>query len=81
MALSFDLNDTRGDSPASLVRVFVNGKAIPETPPVHVESHWAMLEVTSALIEGDNLIAVCLPQALLDYRVYLSGEAPASIQS
>ena len=56
--------------------MFVNGKAIPESPPFHAESHWAMLEVTSALADGDNLIAVCLPQALFDYRVYLSGEAP-----
>ena len=71
-----DLNDTRGETPESLVRVFVNGKAIPENPPFRAESHWAMLEVTSALADGDNLIAVCLPQALFDYRVYLSGEAP-----
>jgi hypothetical protein len=28
------------------------------------------------LCDGDNLIAVCLPQALLDYRVYLSGQPP-----
>jgi len=71
-----DLNDTRGETPASLVRVFVNGRAIPENPPFHAESHWAMLEVTPALGDGDNLIAVCLPQALFDYRAYLSGEAP-----
>ena len=35
-----------------------------------------MLEVTSALTDGNNVITVCLPQALFDYRVYLSGEAP-----
>ena len=71
-----DLNDTRGKTPTSLVHVFVNGQAIPENPPFRVESHWAMPEVTSALKDGDNLITVCLPQALFDYRVYLSGEAP-----
>jgi hypothetical protein len=71
-----DLNDTRGESSSSLVRVFVNGKEIPENPPFRAESHWAMPEVTSALTDGDNLITVCLPQALLDYRVYLSGEPP-----
>ncbi len=32
-----------------------------------------MLEVTSALTDGENVITVCLPQALFDYRVYLSG--------
>jgi hypothetical protein len=72
----FDLNDTRGDSPTSQVQVFVNGKAIPENPPRHAESHWAMLDVTSALVDGKNVITVCLPQALFDYRVYLSGTAP-----
>jgi len=73
-----DLNDTRGDSPASTVLVFVNGKAIPEKPPFRTESHWGMLDVTSALTDGDNLIAVCLPQALFDYRAYLSGESPGT---
>ena len=71
-----DLNDTRGNSPTSTVMVFVNGKAIPESPPFRTESHWAMLDVTSAVTDGENLITVCLPQALFDYRVYLSGEAP-----
>lgn len=73
----FDLNDTRGQSPASLVRAFVNGREISEDPPLRAESHWALLEATSALKDGDNTIAVCLPQAILTYRVYLSGEAPA----
>jgi hypothetical protein len=72
----FDLNDTRGETPAGLVQLFVNGRAIPENPPFRAESHWAMPEVSSALTGGDNLIALCLPQALLGYRVYLSGEAP-----
>ncbi len=71
-----DLNDTRGESPTSAVLVFANGKAIAENPPFRTESHWAMLEVTSALTDGENLITVCLPQALFDYRVYLSSEAP-----
>ena len=74
-----DLNDTRGDTPTSSVLVFVNGKAIPKNPPFRTESHWAMLEVTSALTDGDNVITVCLPQALFDYRVYLSGDAPADL--
>ncbi|MBE3068900.1 MAG: hypothetical protein IMZ66_01550, partial [Planctomycetes bacterium] len=73
-----DLNDTRGDSPTRLVRVFVNGKAIEENPPLRTESHWAMLEVTSALTDGANVITVCLPQAIIDYRAYLSGEAPGA---
>lgn len=71
-----DLNDTRGNTPTSTVLVFVNGKPIAETPPFHTESHWAMLEVTSALADGENVITVCLPQAVIAYRAYLSGEAP-----
>ena len=74
----FDLNDTRSTAANSDVLVFVNGKAIPENPPFKVESHWGMLDVTSAITDGDNVITVCLPQALFDYRVYLSGEAPGT---
>jgi len=70
----FDLNDTRGDSN---VLAFVNGKPVTEDPPRKVESHWAMLDVSDALVDGKNVITICLPQALLDYRVYISGTAPA----
>jgi hypothetical protein len=69
----FDLNDTRGDSN---VLVFVNGKAIAEDPPRKVESHWAMLDISDALVDGKNVITICLPQALLDYRTYISGSSP-----
>ena len=71
-----DLNDTRGKAPTSVVHAFVNGVEMEEKPPLRTESHWAMLEVTSALTNGENVIAVCLPQALITYRAYLSGEAP-----
>jgi len=70
----FDLNDSRGDSN---VLAFVNGKSVTEDPPRKVESHWAMLDVSDALVDGKNVITICLPQALLDYRVYLSPSAPA----
>jgi hypothetical protein len=74
----FDLNDTRGSGLTSDVLVFVNGQAIPENPPFKTESHWGMLDITPALVDGDNVITVCLPQALFDYRVYLSGDAPGT---
>jgi hypothetical protein len=73
----FDLDDTRGDSPTSNVLAFVNGKAIAENPPRKAESHFAMLDVSAALTAGPNVITLCLPQAVLDYRVYLSGAKPA----
>ena len=74
----WDLNNTRpgATNPKGDVLVFLNGKAIPENPPNRNESHWCALEVTSALADGDNVITLCLPQALIDYRCYLSAEAP-----
>jgi hypothetical protein len=74
----FDLNNTHPEGPTNNVLVFVNGRAISENPPRKTESHWATLEVSDALVDGANLITICLPQALLAYRVYLSGTAPAS---
>jgi hypothetical protein len=72
----FDLNDTRSDEPTRHVLAFVNGKPVSENPPRQLESHWAMLDVSDALVDGNNVITICLPQGLLDYRTYLSGDAP-----
>ena len=77
-AYIWDFNDTRGgeSDPKGDVLVFVNGKAFPETPPHRMQEHWGAYEITSALTDGDNVLTICLPQAILDYRCYLSGEAP-----
>ena len=69
----WDFNDARNTT----VSVFVNGKAIPETDDtLHMAEHSCALDVTSALTDGDNVITLCLPQAMIDYRCYLSGDEP-----
>ncbi len=75
----WDFNDTRrgGDDTRGKVYVFMNGAAIPEAATATMGEHACALEVTQALVDGDNVLTVCLPQAMIDYRCYLSGEAPA----
>jgi len=74
----WDFNDTRpkADDPKSNVRVYVNGTLIPEIPARRNESHWAALEVSKELIEGDNLIAITLPKGMFNGRVYLAAHEP-----
>ena len=73
----WDLNDTRPNpSRPSDVLVFVNGKPIVESPVRREEGHWAMLEVTHALKDGKNSVALMLPQGCLVYRTYLSPSPP-----
>jgi hypothetical protein len=80
---TFDLNDNRGGANPgwgiaanSYVKVYLNGTLIPEIPLRVTESHWAALEVTSQLKEGDNQITFELPNGLFNGRVYLSGHEP-----
>lgn len=76
----WDMNDTRQHqgTPTSHTDVlaFINGHALKEDPPDRSESHHAALEITDALTSGENVITLCLPQAIIDYRAYLSGEVP-----
>jgi len=75
----WDLNDTRPRNDLSAfadVLYFVNGKPMPETPPVRDEGHWSAVEVSSALTAGDNLVTVMLPKAVFLYRAYLSTHFP-----
>ena len=73
----WDLENTspRTDAPSDVL-VYVNGRLIPENPPVRTNWHWCGLDITPALHDGDNLITYCLPYGLIIYRSYLSGEAP-----
>jgi len=75
----WDFNDTRKgkDDPKGTVLVFMNGAALPETTTLRMGEHACALEVTPALADGDNVLTVCLPQAMITYRCYLSGEPPA----
>ena len=75
----WDFNDARRavDDPKGGVYVFLNGKAIPETDFTRtMPEHSCALEVSDALTDGDNVLTVCLPQAMIDYRCYLSYQEP-----
>jgi hypothetical protein len=58
------------------VFVYVNGQLCPENPPMRRGWHFSQVEITSALKDGDNLITFELPVGFIDYRSYLTGEAP-----
>ena len=78
----WDLENTMESKDASSARtdvfVYVNGKLIPEDPPVRIGWHWCGLDITSALKDGDNLITYCLPHGMIIYRSYLTGDEPAT---
>lgn len=57
--------------------IYLNGKKVGE-PIVAGSPSWAVVEVTDALQEGDNLLALRLPRNFLGYRAYLTGEPPAT---
>jgi hypothetical protein len=74
----WDLNETRQviDDPNKGVQIYVNGTLLPETPLKITQDHWIALDATQALKDGDNLLAVTLPDGLFNYRVYLSPHEP-----
>ncbi len=78
----WDFNDTRpnrNDPTANTdVLVFLNGQAVPENPPIRMDSHWVELEISSQLADGDNVLTICLPKAIFSYRVYITGQPPAT---
>jgi hypothetical protein len=69
----WDLENT-SDMP---VNVYVNGTLCPENPPMRRGWHFSQVEITPALKDGDNLITLQLPVGWIDYRAYITGEAPA----
>ena len=58
------------------VMVYVNGQFIPQYPEGRMIWHWCGDNITSALHDGDNLITYYLPDGIIIYRSYLSGDAP-----
>jgi hypothetical protein len=74
----WDLNDTRDviNDPNKGVQIYVNGTLLPETPLKITSDHWVALDATQALHDGDNLIAITLPNGLFNYRAYLSPHEP-----
>lgn len=69
----WDLNTKTG----SKVLAHINGKQVGESTIRHNEPHWGAYEVTSALRDGNNLLALTLPEGFLAYRIYLSDQPPA----
>jgi hypothetical protein len=65
-------------APEKAVVISVNGKVQKEARPDYSEHHWTAIDVTKAIQEGDNFLAVRLPRGIFNYRVYLSGDAPKS---
>ena len=74
----WDLNDARAviNDPNKGVQIYVNGTLLPETPLKITSDHWVALDATQALHDGDNLIAITLPNGLFNYRAYLSPHEP-----
>jgi len=74
----WDLNETRQviDDPNKGVQVYVNGTLLPEKPLKITQDHWAALDATAVLKDGDNLVAVTLPNGFFNYRIYLTPHEP-----
>lgn len=69
----WDLNTKTGSS----VLAHLNGMKVGEDTIRHDAPHWGAYEVTGALREGSNLLALTLPDGYLGYRIYLSDQPPA----
>ena len=68
----FDLNSVWGQT----VLVNLNGQEVGRSPirPYYPHADW--YEVTAALKQGTNKLAVALPSGFIGYRAYLSGAEP-----
>ena len=58
------------------VRVVLNGKEVGRSQTVAVVPHWSAIEVTDALREGKNALAIRVPQGYIAYKTYLSPVEP-----
>jgi hypothetical protein len=76
----WDLNDNRRqpDDASQRVTVALNGQVLEEKIPLFDESHRAAFDVTGLVQDRDNVLALRLPRGMVNYRIYLSGEAPQS---
>ncbi|MDR1145780.1 MAG: hypothetical protein LBK71_06565, partial [Verrucomicrobiales bacterium] len=54
----------------------LNGKVLEEKNPLFDESHRAAFDVTGLVKDRGNVLALRLPRGAVNYRIYLSGEAP-----
>ena len=73
----WDLNDTRPrDKELHDTLAYLNGKLIVEPRPRREEGHWTALDVSSALVDGENSVTLMLPQGCLLYRTYFAPHPP-----
>jgi hypothetical protein len=74
----WDLNDNRRqpDDASQRVTVALNGQVLEEKIPLFHESHRAAFDVTGLVRDNGNVLALRLPRGMVNYRIYLSGEAP-----
>ena len=70
----WDLNMVHGKE----VIVSINGKEAGRSEIPFATPHWMVCEVSGLLKEGDNQIAVFLPNGFIGYRAYITPEAPAA---
>ncbi|MCL2104903.1 MAG: hypothetical protein FWH21_07625, partial [Kiritimatiellaeota bacterium] len=70
----WDLNTAHGQE----VVVTLNGKEAGRSEIPFATPHWMACEVTGLLNDGDNLLAVSLPNGFIGYRVYITPDEPAA---
>jgi len=70
----WDLNRSN-QSGRQEVRAVLNGKEVGRSK-VARDAHWSAMEVTEALQEGKNILAVRVPQGYIAYKTYLSPVEP-----
>jgi hypothetical protein len=62
----------RGD----MLRADLNGKTVGKSGTAHWPVHWCVFDVTAAVRDGANELAVRVPEGHINYKVYLSHDAP-----
>ncbi|MCL1921392.1 MAG: hypothetical protein FWG50_10010 [Kiritimatiellaeota bacterium] len=70
----WDLNTAHGQQ----VSIHINGKEAGRSEIPFATPHWMVCEVSGLLKEGENLIAVSLPNGFIGYRAYITPDAPAA---
>ncbi|MGI4789476.1 MAG: beta-galactosidase [Janthinobacterium lividum] len=60
----------------AILKAALNGQVMPDHKLPFARPDWTSYDVTSAVHEGQNLLALRLPQGFIGYKVYLSPDAP-----
>lgn len=68
----WDMNEPQG----AILKAALNGQAMPDHTLPFARPDWASFDVTNTVHEGQNFLALRLPQGFIGYKVYLSPDAP-----